>query len=118
MADYDEIDLGSVGEGYANAYTTEEQNTGMTWIDGKPVYRKIVLITIPSITEPTITVTHDIGVVPNLINARLCPAPGGYSGLCSMFFIHHATDETFDFTFNTLGLDWGDQYLILEYTKP
>lgn len=32
-------------------YSTEETNTGRTWIDGKPIYRKVFTTTLPTITN-------------------------------------------------------------------
>lgn len=43
-------------------YSTNEINTGKTWIDGKPIYRKVVEL--PNITSTNI----DIGVACNISN--------------------------------------------------
>jgi hypothetical protein len=101
-------------------YSLDEQDTGMLWLNNKTVYRKLIPVTFPqtSAAGNMFTVTHNIGVIPNLIDAGICHAPGGYNGLYRNFNLDNATDTTVDFTFGSELEDWGDQYLILEYTKP
>lgn len=39
--------------------TTTEKKTGATWIDGKPIYRKVITTTSPSSTS---AVTYNLGI--------------------------------------------------------
>ena len=61
---------------YQDVYSTTEVKTNKVWIDGKPIYRKVYLVTI---TEPTsvteIAITLDATINKN--NARLI-SYGGY----------------------------------------
>ena len=52
-----------------NHYSTDETETGMYWIDGKPIYRKVI----PNITldnNNNITVAHGISNFGDLISLR------------------------------------------------
>ena len=46
-------------------YSTEEQVVG-TWIDGKPLYRKVIIVT--NQTGPTITIAHNISNIDKVVN--------------------------------------------------
>ena len=43
-------------------YSTDETFTGMYWIDGKKVYRKVFQTTSPSVTDTNTEIIPDIGV--------------------------------------------------------
>ena len=49
----------------SSSYSTTETKTGETWIDGKPIYRKVVSGTIPSAIDAT-GWTHVAIVIPSL----------------------------------------------------
>ena len=57
----DEIDL-------RNIYSTAEQKVG-TWIDGKPIYRKVITHTISDTTATSATIATNISNMETLINA-------------------------------------------------
>jgi len=48
----------SGGGGGAVSYTTEEVPTGGTWVDGKPIYRKVIT-TAPTLTSSSGIYTYD-----------------------------------------------------------
>lgn len=59
----------TVPEGYesvGNDYSTTEINTGQTWIDGKPIYRKIVEVKNLAIKDGT-TYAHGIANVKEIL---------------------------------------------------
>lgn len=60
----------------ANAYSTKEINTGMKWIDGKVIYRKVITATKVVSTDLNINVVNNIGTM-LVISARL-DGPGHY----------------------------------------
>lgn len=47
------------------SYSTTEQKTGGTWIDGKPIYRKVFT---GSVTGATTTINSDVANIDNMIN--------------------------------------------------
>ena len=55
-----------------NRYSTEETETGMYWIDGKPIYRKVLQTTMPTVeTDGTYVLTavpHGLQGVKDLIS--------------------------------------------------
>ena len=48
-----------------NKYSTSEERTG-TWIDGKPIYRKVVVLT--SFTAGETVINHNISNIDKVIN--------------------------------------------------
>ena len=48
---------GVIGEPAGINYSTEEVLTGDTWIDGKPIYKKVITGTLPSATTNTLLTT-------------------------------------------------------------
>jgi hypothetical protein len=46
-----------------NSYSETEALTGGTWIDGKPIYRKVLPFTVPTIGNHTqVQVNHNLGI--------------------------------------------------------
>lgn len=104
-------------------YSTEEVNTGNTWIDGKPIYRKVIYSTINK--SGTVSVQHGIanlGIVTNMYinfncgdrqmtNARI--STDGYNvGLDTIYA------DYFDIAIPTaFGSSIKYIYAIMEYTK-
>ena len=52
-------------------YSTNETNTGQIWIDGKPIYRKVVAVDFPTTSTPTINYPHNISKIEMIIDYRL-----------------------------------------------
>jgi len=52
----------------ANTYSTDEVKTGETWIDGYPIYRKVINATIASTQTGRIEISHEIENINNIIN--------------------------------------------------
>ena len=97
-----------------NSYSTEEHPTGGKWIDGKPIYRKVIEQNFG--TGQTI-VTHNIGIS-RYIDVRIFVGSVQYvnSYLSSQYnlSIYDLNENTFGVTCNS----WtGSGYIILEYTK-
>lgn len=53
----------------ANTYSTEEVKTGDTWIDGKPIYRKVIIGT-TTISSGNYTVAHDISNLGDIVDFK------------------------------------------------
>jgi hypothetical protein len=53
----------------ANSYSTDETLTGGTWIDGKPIYRKVSGINIPTVNPEYINLSSYFPNLKNLIKA-------------------------------------------------
>lgn len=54
----------------ANTYSTSEIKVG-TWIDGKPIYRKVVAVDFPTSTTPTINYPHGISNIAYVVSVKL-----------------------------------------------
>ena len=107
------------------SYSTSEVNTGKTWIDGKPIYRKVVTQTVSNFRN-----TIDIGLgttdVDIFINGRVLINTGSFTAIN-----HTATSTSYNMArwvfnkntnkvqvYNNLeGGITGTIYVILEYTK-
>lgn len=109
LSDVNEIK--SVVNNNAN-YSTKEQRIG-TWIDGKPIYRKVISHTITGNTtehEP-----HNISNVERAISIRF--------SLINQYGIFQTSDPTINVNMDTsqisISSEWatGLMYVILEYTK-
>ena len=54
----------------ANTYSTTEQRVG-TWIDGKPIYRKVVAVDFPQTNLAIIEYPHNISNIAYVVSTRL-----------------------------------------------
>lgn len=54
----------------ARTYSTSEIKVG-TWIDGKPIYRKVVAVDFPTASIPTINYPHGISNISYVVSVRL-----------------------------------------------
>ena len=106
-------------------YSTEEQVIG-TWIDGKPIYRKVVSIgSLPS--NQSITVNHNISNIKNIVNSSL-----NWFDTIDNAWLHNSRwdSPTVRISYNInstqiwidgAGSNWGgrtkDAYATIEYTK-
>ena len=113
-------------------YNTEEKLTGETWIDGKPIYRKILVETPGALGEGgkwvQIKFNHGISNFDSIVNARgfIKQAPSanywyilpfsGASGGNQTFISYVESSQVILETNDNWGADriW---YIILEYTK-
>ena len=93
-------------------YSTTEQKTGGTWIDGKPIYRRVIDTdisqTLASISADTIVsqivyFKHDNRIL-----------PGGVAGATPYAFVEKNSSNVLILTANP---NQGVQRIILEYTK-
>ena len=108
----------------AISYSTTEQKTGGVWIDGKPIYRKVVDFgNLPNATEKLVAhnisnidkYTHIYGVALNSSNENTYPLPFGYpSSNNSIGLIANLTNVRINTVVNLSPLY---AYVILEYTK-
>lgn len=72
-------DTGATGVGCKN-YSTSEQDTGLTWINGKKIYQKTLAITIPttSASGTTVSATFSIGAnIDSCIDLQAFAVAGG-----------------------------------------
>lgn len=105
-------------------YSTSETNTGKKWIDGKPIYRKVVDTgTLPNGTAKT--VAHNISNLERVVHIE------GFfyrssDGMTRPFSFIYSSNTTFagvqvDNTNISVYASWDNQatgsYVILEYTK-
>lgn len=106
-------------------YSTNEINTGMLWIDEKPIYRKVISIgSLPSNTS--ITINHNISNIKNIVNSSL----NWFDTSDNAWFNSRWDSTTIYISYNispksiwikASGSNWGrrtkDAYAIIEYTK-
>lgn len=96
------------------SYSTTEQKTGGYWIDGKPIYRKVIEQNFG--TGQTV-ITHNLGIS-RYIDVKVFVGSIQYvnSYLSSQYNI-----SVYDLNVNTFAVtcySWvGSGYIILEYTK-
>ena len=126
-----EYDGNTVPSGYeeVNSYSTDEVKTGDTWIDGKPIYRKVVTKTLNGNADQTV----DLGIATVLRNlvkfeGYIYKSVQGYRPLNSTYFssLNYAV-QTFINDNKILQIQAGSSardilngatlYLIIEYTK-
>ena len=66
----------------SNSYSTEEVKTGGTWIDGKPIYRKVVDVgTLPNATSKA--VLHNIQNIDSVVNLKLIAKDNSNNIICN-----------------------------------
>ena len=114
-----------------NKYTTEEQDTGQKWIDGRPIYRKVVRGTVNMTGSGPSNLTHNIQgltsrweLIKYYGNMRL---GGGLSNnpvkqaLPYIESTHQAGIASIDGTYITIygSYPWGSSEIsiVLEYVK-
>ena len=110
----------------SKSYSTTEQLTGGTWINGKPIYRKVVDFGyLPNATEKNVAhnisnidkFTHIYGVALNSSNENSYPLPFGYpanNGRNSIGLVVNLTNVRINTEVNLSPLY---AYVTLEYTK-
>lgn len=111
-------------------YSTEEVKTGETWIDGKPIYRKVVYVN--NLANNTVkTVSCNIGA--NIINQMVKQNLIWYDSADKTWINNERWDSTsirIEYHYNvasdviwinSVGTNWSSRtskaYAILEYTK-
>ena len=107
-----------------NHYSTDEVETGMYWIDGKPIYRKVVDCgALPNATSKSIPHYIDnidfivsisgISEDPSIGNFLHLPYP--YSGTNSVYL--YATKARVSLTTEANFTNYSQTFVILDYTK-
>ena len=90
--------LGKVEDGFGKIYSTEEQVIG-TWIDGKPLYRKVYTFNITSkSTRQNIVFDEGFGadkVLKNVSGVSVCTDVAGYQYPLGLF--NHSGNQYFIF---------------------
>ena len=104
-------------------YTTSEVNTGLKWIDGKPIYRKVVAFgALPNSTYKSIN--HNISNIDFILKVEGVTTDGTYyfeiprAGIPNAYMVDLYTTKT-KITIET-SIDcsaYTTTYVILEYTK-
>ena len=105
-------------------YSTEEQRIG-TWIDGKPIYRKVIS---KSITDYTGEITVNLGTsnINTFVNGKVLIDTADFTaidtcGSSTAYYIrkwvYRKTNNTVTITTNVAGSFTGTIYVIVEYTK-
>lgn len=103
-----------------NVYSTEEKIVG-TWIDGKPIYRKVITSTfgLPSGGRKTLTLSNfGVNNVETPISSTIISSDGGYMGIRDINVLTAFKATTVDIALTSgYSLNSGEQKIILEYTK-
>ena len=104
----------------SNSYSTEEVKTGGTWIDGKPIYRKVFSNVI---TETTQNIAHGIENVDSYVNLTPYMIAGNGTQLFpsfntgSYYFTVFASSKTVLVMQCVSGYVGNSYRIVLEYTK-
>lgn len=105
-----------------DVYSTEEVKTNKVWIDGKPIYRRVMISTfgLPAGGRKTLTLS-DFGVnnVETPISSTIISSDGGYLGVRDVNILTSFKTTALDIVITSSGysLGSGEQKIILEYTK-
>lgn len=103
-----------------NVYSTEEKIVG-TWIDGKPIYRKVIVTTfgLPSDGRKTLTLSNfGVNNVETPISSTIISSDGGSLGIRDINVLTSFKPTALDIaTTSGYSLNSGEQKIILEYTK-
>ena len=105
----------------AEVYSTSETNTGKKWIDGKPIYRKVITSTLTS------TITHGIANINEIVNLKAVsynPNSGKYFAVPSVRPSYSNYEVGLFADVSTISLEYGSGLpttmtfkIIMEYTK-
>ena len=95
------------------AYSLEEVNTGKKWIDGKPIYTRVINYT-GALSTSTTTLASNINYIDNIIDAK-CVADNGPEGFSPIVVFIDGTN----LKGRTVG-NFSSQllHIVIEYTKP
>ena len=102
----------------SNSYSTQEVKTGGTWIDGKPIYRKVVDIgTLPDTTSKN--VQHNIQNLDSVVNLKLIANDNVNNIVCNFGGKELAVyiDAANVFIVSGNNFTGYSGYAIIEYTK-
>ena len=102
----------------SNSYSTQEVKTGGTWIDGKPIYRKVVDIgTLPDTTSKN--VQHNIQNLDSVVNLKLIANDNVNNIVCNFggkeLAVYIDAANVFIVSGNNFSGYTG--YSVIEYTK-
>ena len=111
----------------AEAYSTSEVKTNKTWIDGKPMYRKVVAFTTTVAANTLFTISHGISnmsfyhIAEVFINSGSglsypIPMVGYTSSLTDKIFCYMDANNVYFYTNGAWGQNW-TKYVVIEYTK-
>ena len=104
----------------SNSYSTEEVKTGGTWIDGKPIYRKVIS---NIISESTQNIAHGIEDIDNYVNLTPYMLSGDMSQIFpsfntgSYYFTAFASSKTLITLQCVSGYVSNIYRIVIEYTK-
>jgi len=111
--------------GVLDVYSEEEKKINKVWIDGKPIYRKVIKFT-NGLNTGVNSFQHNIPSIDSITNVQLLMKFG------TSFYINSAYESTANFLslcaasttdiFIAVGSGWGNSFkqgftIIMEYTK-
>ena len=92
-------------------YSTEETKTGMTWIDGKPIYRKVIEKHITLAGNSWNSSGIDISEIDTLCNCVMLNSKLAFGG----FYTAKVSNQLYVYCVS--DANWNAHTVILEYTK-
>lgn len=92
-------------------YSTTEQKTGGTWIDGKPIYRKVYNVNISAIVNGWVNTNISVAEMDTITKANYLDTGAPVDGLVQLTTKYNNNLRLF--TTNA----WSIDTVILEYTK-
>lgn len=109
----DITDINAQLEELAGAYSTTEHETGKKWIDGKPIFTRVINYT-GALSNTAVTLASNIDYIDNIINA-VCIAENVAEGFSPIVVWLDNTDLK--------GRSAGNYqsqllHIVIEYTKP
>ena len=109
-------------------YSTDEVFTGKTWIDGKPIYRKVITFQLPQVniegTETHLDIdASDLNIDTSISNKMVIQdnkylfITEGYNNANRFYCYYRVSDKLFRIFNNTVSYNNMNGKLIIEYTK-
>ena len=101
----------------SKSYTTTEMLTGGTWIDGKPIYRRVITINVTTFGDSYITLANDtwVGNIDSIVNGGVCMNKIFYDNAGRYWKNNTTLSYNYGKTFN-LGSSQPCDFIV-EYTK-
>ena len=98
-------------------YSTTEQKTGGKWIDGKPIYRRVITINVTYFGDSYITLANDtwVGNIDSIVNGGACINKIFYDNAGRYWKNNTTLSFNYGKTFN-LGSSQPCDFIV-EYTK-
>lgn len=108
-----------INEALEDVYSTTETKTNKVWIDGKPIYKKVIEYTISNTINTYVSIAHNINDIETKVSCETYYLYSNeiYKVPNSEVVAIKFSNSNFSYVNKTSGLSGSRAYTILEYTK-